>query len=152
MSENYEELRDSLICDKNDSIDNASYCLGCAVATGKPAAYKEDAVKSLAKALLPDGVELPDTFDTAKALEKVEAKVNGLDIEKGENDPAWDIAWIEEITEMMEGLLDEAGIPVCHPFFTDDDESEDYDEDNDGVLCCRSCEKCDNCPKAADED
>lgn len=142
----YEQFRDSLICEKNDRIDNAAHNVITVIIDGNgedPA----DAVKQLVTALLPNNVELAASVDIQTVIDKAETVIKKLGIENTE----WNMEYIAEVTAAVEGMLDNAGITVCHPFFIEDEDidedDENYDEDNDGILCCLSCDRCDGCPE-----
>lgn len=150
----YEELRDSLICSKNDEIDNASHDIICVIANEKEEQEKLDAVTALMNALMPEGVALPENaVDVKKLLKELESKVLSLNLVLEDDDEtiAWDMNYIADITQIVETAMDDAGIGTCHPFFTEDDEeNENWDDDNDGVLCCLSCDKCDHCSRSTE--
>lgn len=142
----YEEFRDSLICEKNDRIDNAAHNVITVILDGKerdPA----DAVKELVTALLPTNAALADSVDMQAVVDRTKYVIKKQDIESAE----WNMKHIAEVTAAVEGILDDMGIIACHPFFIQDediDEDDDnYDEDNDGVLCCLSCDRCKACPE-----
>lgn len=143
---NYENFRDSLICEKNDHIDNAAQNVIVSVLNKKEEDTAND-VKQLVKTLLPNGMAFPDGIDMQAVSGKAKAAIEALGIK----DRAWDMGHIAEVETAVENMLDGMGIPVCHPFFTEDDDidedDENYDEDNDGILCCLSCDRCDKCPE-----
>lgn len=144
--ETYEGFRDSLICEKNDRIDNAAHDVIAVIVDGKGEGLA-GAVKELVMALLPSNVTLADSVDMQAVVDRVEDVVKKLDIE----DTEWNMEYIAGVTEAVESMLDNAGIAVCHPFFMEDEDidedDENYDEDNDGVLCCLSCDRCEACPE-----
>lgn len=149
----YEIKKDDLIVKKNDRIDNAAYALMCAVVSGKDTDNRMTAVKDLADVLMPAGIKLEDTVNIADILAAVENKVESLDIPKPKygNDIEWDMTTIAEVICTAEMALDKQNIPICHPFFEQDDDidenDENYDEDNDGILCCLACDRCKYCPE-----
>lgn len=143
----YETLRDRLICGRNDEIDNAAFGLICAVAAGRDETAKLKAAEDLVKAVAPEAEAAQHAKETLEALEP---GIKGFSLEKDENGVViWDMRFIGQVTEAMESELDNRGMHVCHPFFTsDEDEGHDdknYDEDNDGILCCLSCDRCPGC-------
>lgn len=146
----YEKLRDSLICEKNDNIDNAAHSVIEAIAC-HPEDSHEEAVKELVTALLPEGFDASSLpVDMADVTARAEDVVARLDVTAQDGSVEWDMNKIAEVTTAVESMMDDAGITVCHPFFTEDEDDEDdenYDEDNDGILCCLSCDRCDGCPK-----
>lgn len=166
----YEKLRDSLICGKNDSIDNSAFAVINAVVTGADDAEITEAVKELGEALMPNGQELPVAPET-EDIELVEGAISLKEVteamkriiskwgipkpEEGE-DVEWDMQYIADVSDIMQSELDKKNIPNCHPFFcANEDVAEDdenYDEDNDGILCCLSCNRCTNCPEKSEKE
>lgn len=166
---NYEKIRDSLICEKNDSIDNAAHEVINAIVKEADDEEIMEAVKDLAEALMPEGQELPviTDEDNGQAMENT-IDLNELTVimkriiskwgipKPAENeDVEWDMYFIGDVTDIMESELDKKCIGICHPFFCNDEDAEDdehYDEDNDGVLCFLSSDKCAGCQKCIQED
>lgn len=143
---NYENFRDSLICEKNDRIDNAAQNVIVSVLRQKEEYIMND-VRQLVTTLLPNGASFPDGIDMQAVTDRAKAAVETLGIHDG----TWDMGHIAEVETAVESTLDDMGVTVCHPFFTEDDDidedDENYDEDNDGILCCLSCDRCDKCPE-----
>ena len=160
---NYERFRDNLICSNNDDIDNSAYGVICTVVAEADEAAQIEVTKTLLEALMPEGKEVPimtdeengmpmeNTIDVKTLAARLWDVVTDMHISKDEDgEPEWDMEQINEVTEAVEKELDSKNIGVCHPFFvTDDDVDEDdpnFDEDNDGILCCLSSDKCPYCP------
>ena len=146
----YETLRDSLICEKNDSIDNAAHNVICVVAGQADVQKKTEAVTALLNALMPNSAALPEnTIDVNKLLETLEQRISSFTLVKSGDDVDWNMEQIAAVTEIVEWALEDKKVSVCHPYFSEDDgnKNENYDEDNDGVLCCLACDRCDYCPE-----
>lgn len=145
----YEKQRDSLICEKNDAIDNAAHDVIIAFLNDKDDQEKQDAVTTLCGALLPKG-EYPNgirgAVDMNTVLSAIEETMSKMDIQEPDGEVDWNMEHIAEVTETIEIVLNEKGIHICHPFFAQDEEdNEHYDEKNGGVLCCYSCDRCAYC-------
>lgn len=159
----YVALRDRLICGKNDEIDNAAFKVVSAVVMGKEEAELMSAVTELMAAMIPsdgristitkkNGTEgshdLLDIKEISEAMRHIISEFGIPELEEGE-EPEWDMMFIEDIVETMESEFCKKNMGYCHPFFTfdeDTDEStENYDEENGGVLCCLSCDRCEWC-------
>lgn len=147
----YETLRDSLICEKNDSIDNAAHDVICAVVNKKYIQEKTDAVNTLLNVLMPNStVLLENTVDVNELLTTLESQISAFTVVKSGDDVDWNMDQIAAVTEIVEGALDKKNVTICHPYFSDDEdnkENENYDEDNGGILCCLSYHRCNYCPE-----
>lgn len=157
----YEQLRDSLICGRNDEIDNAAFAVVNSVAKGEDDPVVAAYVAALIVALVPEGTEVNiDGKNRDEAglnldilMKELKDLVASHGIKKPEDgsDADWDMEVIGDITMHLEAAFSEKGLPLCHPFFDQDEdissEDPDYDEENDGILCCLSCDRCGWCPK-----
>lgn len=146
----YEELRDGLICDRNDEIDNASYALLCSVAGEVSAEKQNDDLKVLVGVLMPKDYQPEKRANLFAIMQRVKDTVADYEIKKnGDGEIEWNMEFIAGVTEVVEAELDKAKIGTCHPFFMEDDEIDEddplYDEDNDGILCCLSYDRCSWC-------
>lgn len=151
----YERLRDALICEKNDAIDNTAHDAIHVVHSfpgkdnGKE--IQLDAIMQLCGALLPDGAYpggVRDMLDVDMLLDVVREKVEDMHLPTcRDGDPEWDMERNAEMTETVEIILNEKGVHICHPFFTEDKDDPHYDKENGGTLCCLSCDRCPYCDK-----
>lgn len=147
----YERLRDTLICEKNDTIDNAAHDVIIAFLNDEDDQEKQDTVAALCGALLPKG-EYPNgirgTVDMDVVLSAISEKMSKMDIQGPDGEVDWDMEHIAEVTGTVEIILNEKGIHICHPFFTHDEEDDEhFDEENGGTLCCLSRDRCPYCGK-----
>lgn len=164
----YERLRDSLICSRNDEIDNTAHDLICSIVSNKSEGEQTAALIELIGALMVEGdtaTVIPDdevdpnatTYDATKTLNAVKDLVAGFDIppvRDPEDDIEWNMEWIALVTELVSGEFDRNSIPICHPYFVNGEdigpETKHYDAENDGVLCCLSKDRCSWCRKTTE--
>lgn len=164
----YERFRDSLICSKNDDIDNAAFDVINRIAKDESRESQLEAVKGVLEALMPSGKEVvfettkdknppvPNAVNANDLLENLKAVVAKMDIETDDDgEVEWEMEQIAEVTMAVEGVLSGKDIGVCHPFFMTDEDvdegDENFDEDNDGILCCLSSDRCPYCPHNVEE-
>ena len=150
----YEKLRDSLICEKNGEINNTAYAVICALANKNNGYTQEEKIElteDLVTALLPNDISLSeDMVDVNEILIKLKSLISAFNIN---GSIEWNMNQIAEVTQAVESMLAEKTIDICHPFFMQDNinkKDKNYDEENDGVLCCMSCDKCSYCPELTD--
>lgn len=147
----YEALRDSLICSKNNAIDNTAHDIICVMVNNRSEQEKKDAVVRLCEALSPDGTpfdKIESAIDVDVLLLKLEQCISTFYVPKSGDDVDWNMEYIAQVTGIVENMFGENNLCVCHPFFTNDEDlpfEDHYDQENGGVLCCYSCDRCPEC-------